>query len=650
LSSLQSNMPKNSFNGFVAPNPLVLTNLIVTGSASIQDLSVGIIDGSGGGGGGNIGDWATCNAVTNVNIAGFNLNNVGTASINTISSAQFNTVSGAVYSLSGYTYSTVGNLSTAVYSLSSTVNNLSGVVRSVSGAVHSLSSYTYSTVGNLSSTVHNLSGYTYTSISTLSSKITNFSTSLTTVTLNVCGLATLSGLIVNNSASIQNLSVGRINGYAYPNIFFEGFGTNIIRVDVNGSDTIASANKYIYPFQTISAALGNASTGDEVFVCPGTYNQSSRLVIPAGVSLRGANTQGVQIQNTAATTSFTLVEMLSNTRIEDVTLTLTSSTTTVCGAQYVVVAMSGTNIPSLKLRTMVMNANNFNKGGNVYGIYASGNANTDITIALSSTTVRGTTINVTTSGQTNGTFLGSNARCIYSSGSNRVSIRDTNCFLIGSNCSGAKLIACETTVSGSRMDLTASIISARSLGTTTNCSLAEISQTSSNSVIELGATHLLGHSANGLGFSTIQLGTNFIYGVYQTTSWNTGDFNMTGYMFPGTALRSAVEATSTTDAVPYTIPQDCILNRVLLRVNPVAVLGTNGSPIMHVKIFLNENFVTPIVTLSLTGTTRVFSNFNYSRALLKDDRVYVNLSNVGAGGGASNVTGLYSATVDFELY
>jgi hypothetical protein len=88
-------------------------------------------------------------------------------------------------------------------------------------------------------------------------------------------------------------------------------------------------------------------------------------------------------------------------------------------------------------------------------------------------------------------------------------------------------------------------------------------------------------------------------------------------------------------------------------VNPGAILGTTGSPIMHAKIFINEDFLTPIVTLSLTGSASVVSNFNFSRALVKDDRVYVNMSNIGegsGGGGVSNVTGLYSATVDFELY
>jgi hypothetical protein len=406
----------------------------------------------------------------------------------------------------------------------------------------------------------------------------------------------------------------------------------------------------VYPFQTISAALLSAVPGNEVFVSPGTYNQSSTLVIPAGVSLRGANTQSVLIQNLGATNSFTLVEMLSNTRIEDVTLTLTSGTQTLCGAQYVVVAMSGGNIPSIKLRTMVMNGNNFNKGGNVYGIYASGNANTDVSIPVSGTTVRATTINMNTSGQTGNATGGCNAHCIYSSGSNRVSTRDTNCFLLGTNCSSARLIGCETTVSGSYMDLQSSAVAVTTCGTVTNCSVGEISQTHPYSVITLGATHLLYHSANGFGFSTIQLSTNFIYGIYDTTAWSSGDFNKSGFMFPGTVPRSSIDLTSTTDAFPYTVAQTCILNQLLFRVNPGAVLGTNGSPVLYTNIYSNENFTTPILTLSLTGSNRVISNFNFSKTLQSGDRIYVNISGKGAGNGGSNVTGLYSATVDFGLY
>ena len=684
------------------PDPLTVSNLFVTNISNLSTIN-GAAYVPGGGGPGNISQWSTCNAVSTINAGGNDISNVNDLYVtaDTVTgylSVLRNATITSNLTVSGLT--TILDLSYAGFTDLSTytrtnITSICGAISSLSGTVNNLSGYTYSNVtsicgaiSSLSSTVNNLSGYTYNNVTSICGALLGYSTSFTTITLNVCSLATLSGLTVNNNVTvsnllttsgltvnnnvnvsglttlsgltvnnnaqiISNLSVGTINGYAYPNVLFEGFGTNIIRVDVCGNDTIASANKYIYPFQTISAALLNAVSGNEVFVSPGTYNQSSKLVIPAGVSLRGANTNGVFIQNVGATTSFTLLEMLSNTRIEDVTLTLTSPTQTLCGADYVVVAMSGTNIPSIKLRTMVINANNSNIGGNVYGIYASGDANTNTAIPVSGTTVRGTTINVNTSGQTGGaTAKGSNARCIYSTGSNRVSIRDTNCFLTGTNCSGATLYGCETTVSGSWMDLQSSAIAAATAGTSNNCSVAEISQTNSNSVITLGATHLLYHSANGKGFSSIQLVTNFIYGVYQTTNWD-GNFNMNGYLFPGTTLLSAVAATSTTDAFPYTVPEDCILTRVLLRVNPSAILGTNGAPIMHVKIFTNEDFATPIITLSLTGTTRVAKSNNFSKRLLANDRIYVNMSNVGqgsGGGGVSNVTNLFSAVVDFELY
>jgi hypothetical protein len=91
------------------------------------------------------------------------------------------------------------------------------------------------------------------------------------------------------------------------------------------------------------------------------------------------------------------------------------------------------------------------------------------------------------------------------------------------------------------------------------------------------------------------------------------------------------------------------MNEFVFRVNPNAVLGAPA--VLHANIYLNENFANSIISLSLTGTTNVVSNFNFSKTLSAGDKIYVNICGGGAtGGGSPNVSGLYSATVDFALY
>jgi len=92
---------------------------------------------------------------------------------------------------------------------------------------------------------------------------------------------------------------------------------------VYGDDTLGTASPYSQPFKTISSALSSASIGQQVFVRAGTYNES--INIPAGVGVRGASTQTVKIQKLGVAVSTTLATLNNLSRLEDVTLNLTSS-------------------------------------------------------------------------------------------------------------------------------------------------------------------------------------------------------------------------------------------------------------------------------------------------------------------------------------
>ena len=388
---------------------------------------------------------------------------------------------------------------------------------------------------------------------------------------------------------------------------------NILRVDsVYGSDTLGAVGTY--PFLTISKALSVATAGQLVQIMPGTYTQAADLTVPAGVAIRGAGTQSVTIQRLNATTSATLFTLGSNCRIEDVTLTLTSSTAVTAGAVYTAVTVDDGNIPSAKLRTMVINVTNNNPSGGCVGLLTTGNSTSPSNVT-SADTIRGSTINVNTSGQ-----QGGYAECIRVAGENRTSARDTNLFVTGTNCSGSKLIACET-VSAGYLDLRASILSASGDATSvTNCSMAEISQTNASSEIILSYTRLQYHHANGLGFTSAQIPTNIVFGIFDTNLWTNGQFNNAYYLLPGTMVR-ATAISNSANAAPFVIEQDCLLRGVYLSAN----VSLSGS-VMTMNVYHMTTASTPVFSISLTGSAKATSNASTSYTFHNGDLMFVSLS------------------------
>ena len=391
---------------------------------------------------------------------------------------------------------------------------------------------------------------------------------------------------------------------------------NVLRVDASyGSDTLGAVGTY--PFATISKALSVATAGQLVQIMPGTYTQAADLTVPASVAIRGAGTQSVIIQRLNATTSATLFTMGSNTRIEDVTLTLTSSTTVTAGAVYAAVKMDGSNIPSSKLRTMVINVTNNNPSGSCVGLLSTGvvaNAN----VVTSADTLRGSTINITTSGQ-----QGGYAECIRVAGANRVSARDANLFVTGTNCSGTSLIGCETIVDASGfLDLRASVISA-SGSSLTNCVVAEVSQTNPSSEIVLSYTRLQYHGANNYGFTPAQIPTNIVFGLFRRNTHFAPADNANYYLLPGTTeLASAID--DPTYAAPFIIEQDCLMRGIFFNANTTISGGTVKAQIYRGVTTISSNLVASLELNPSSG--KVVSNNTFSQRFNQGDEMYVNIS------------------------
>ena len=262
----------------------------------------------------------------------------------------------------------------------------------------------------------------------------------------------------------------------------------ILRVDqVFGNDAISGGDIYIKPFKTINGAITAINgppflNNHTIWIFSGGYDES--IIIPANTSIRGMNTQTVLIRRLAVTTSTTVVTMGVNSRIEDVTIQLTSSVATgtplLIGIDY----PTGTSTIS-KLRTAVVSVTYTGEGGaEVYGVRSAG---TSPTIISSSNAIRAVTINAISNSD-------SKTRGIFISGPNRFAIRDTNVFASGA---GNNIVGCEVTDASGVLELRTSTISG--ISTTDFVTSFDIARTTGNIVLDF--TDLVNHNSNTGGFS-----------------------------------------------------------------------------------------------------------------------------------------------------
>jgi hypothetical protein len=94
---------------------------------------------------------------------------------------------------------------------------------------------------------------------------------------------------------------------------------NIYYVAVNGEDGNSGTHQND-PLSSIGRALDLASAGDTVYIYPGTYSETLPLVIPAGVTVKGAGIRSVTIQPDSDKT-VDIFLMNGETTVEDLTIT-----------------------------------------------------------------------------------------------------------------------------------------------------------------------------------------------------------------------------------------------------------------------------------------------------------------------------------------
>jgi hypothetical protein len=207
-------------------------------------------------------------------------------------------------------------------------------------------------------------------------------------------------------------------------------GNTIVVDQINGNDATGSVNGL--PFQTVNAAMTYLATlvlpagGVTVWILPGTYALTAGITVRDTCSLRGLSLQTTRLTWAASApgATATMLTMGENTRVEDLSLTLTSANAT---TNLVGIALPGTTAVTSKLRTSLLTVDNSGLAvgttTNVYGVLCNG-AGALGPATFSFNMLKGSTLNVKSNGGGNkfGIFMPSTS-------ASEISTRDVNIYV-----------------------------------------------------------------------------------------------------------------------------------------------------------------------------------------------------------------------------
>jgi hypothetical protein len=391
---------------------------------------------------------------------------------------------------------------------------------------------------------------------------------------------------------------------------------------------------------TVNAAVNAATSGTTIWVHPGIYNLSAGITLPAGICLRGQNTQTTTIQMTGVTADTTLIIMGENTRVEDLTLKLTSS------GHYTLkgIVFDGTTTVTAKLRTCVLTVDNSaasSVGSSIVtGVEANGTGSLG-SATFSFNSLKSATINVFSNG-------GGNKRGVLVSGTNIISSRDMNIYVARptSTASTGSYVGVETADSSD----TGSIqLRATTIGTVTptagqSYTASDILQTNPTTIIDptyltsagiqIGpGVDLVTKTAGGKGFSTYTYPTTLFYGLKGAVK-NVAN----GYLWPGSQSVSNTNfPDSSAQPAFYRIQQPTILSGLSAALANAP--GTGHSIVALVRYTPVGGTITDTlftVTFGATDTAKSF--YNASRNLNSGDKLHVYLSGVTGNNSATDLS------------
>ena len=427
---------------------------------------------------------------------------------------------------------------------------------------------------------------------------------------------------------------------------------NVLVVDaVNGNDATAGVGGL--PYKTVNAAVNSAvpNTNQVIWVLPGIYDLSSPIVMPDGVSMRGINVQSSVIQMTNVIGNTTLLTMGSNSRIEDLTLNLTST------GHYTLIgiAFTGTTTQTTKLRTCVLTVDNHTApvGGTseVTGIKASG------TGALSSgsfafNSLKGSTVNVYSNG-------GGNKRGVLVTNTNTITTRDLNVYVAAptDSTSTGSYVGIET--NDSSVGQTGSVqLRATTVGTfltSISGTKSDILQTTPSSFvspnyllypgIQIGpGTDLVTKNAGGKGFSSYVFNNTIFYGMKGTVS------GPPGWLWPGTQTWSAgVFPDTGLPPAYYRVQQPFILGGMCMGLNISCGNSNSVTALVQKTPVATGVKVDTSYSVTISGASIVGSFYNASVNFAVGDYIHVYFSYTSNNPNPST-NNAHDVTVQLDLF
>ena len=408
---------------------------------------------------------------------------------------------------------------------------------------------------------------------------------------------------------------------------------NVVLVDqVNGNDATGSVNGL--PFQTVNAAVTYVAGivlpagGVTIWVMPGTYALTSGIVMRDTCALRGLNTQTTRItwDATVPGGTATMLTMGENTRVEDLSLTLTSTNAT---TNLVGIATPGTTSNTSKLRTAVVTVNNaglaVGTSTNVYGILDNGTGTLG-PATFSFNFTRGVTINVLSNG-------GGAKRGILVTGANDITFRDTNVYVAAPTDAGStgSYHGVETTNNDADAEFrTCSISGPSTAGGYTGSDILQTAPTIgviTNKGIQLGpGVDLINKTAGGKPFTTYVTPTTLIYGLQGNVN------DAIRYYWPG--VQTAGDSTQ----VFYRFQQKAVVQGMNINLR-VAPGGGNSVVVTVLKSTTGVvgSGVATVMTATVSGASTSAVQYGVSVDFAQGEYLAVQSDGIPAAGSAADM-------------
>ena len=402
-------------------------------------------------------------------------------------------------------------------------------------------------------------------------------------------------------------------------------GNTAIVDAIYGNDSTASVGGT--PYLTVTSAISNVTSGQSLWILPGTYNLSSEITIPTGVSIVGMTNTNVILQQINISKNTTLITMGYNTCIENVTISLISA------SHYNIKAVlfnGSTSFNSiLKFVTISINNASANSEGisDITGIELAGT----LEDTYSFNAIKNNNINIFSNGS-------GNKRGVLVSNTNNNSIVNSFVYIaqprnISSTGSYVGIETNDTTGIGS-IQIRSTTIKTIPQSTGQLYTASDILQTtpvisSPNYLSSYGiqlcpGADLISNSAGELGFTTSVYPIIINYGL----RGNIHDGN-NGYLWQGTQKCSPDFPDTTTPPAYFLIQQNCILYGIS------AALNTSPSSTYTVTLLVKYTPIsTGIITTSNMSVILSDGNlyrtfYNKSLNLKIGDRLHLQLSYTG---------------------